>query len=210
MFCKFIRLFSLLFLIQFPKVATWESFFFCYQSTYLLKEGEIYELSVFDVVRRTSHFKLSGHPFLFSLTTRPVWWACWNNILHPNWEVRFQKYEQLIALANTNVDLPGLLSFSCFYRAIAFWVGNNHIPGHRLFKSNLADVFCHVCGIMTIFNDESKAIQIEIVTIQLLGYGSRMLRFGSFKFISSWVIQWSLSNYKLLQLCKGLRSVWVC
>ncbi|KAG2307321.1 hypothetical protein Bca52824_027069 [Brassica carinata] len=79
-------------------------------STYLLKEGGIYELSVFDVVRSNSHFKLLGSPvsICFNDQTNFVELAETTSFI-PTEKFRFQKYAQLMALANTNVDLPGLL-----------------------------------------------------------------------------------------------------
>ncbi|KAF8087120.1 hypothetical protein N665_0598s0004 [Sinapis alba] len=75
---------------------------------FLLKEGGIYELSVFDVLRSNSHFKLLASPcsVRFDDQTKFVELAE-TTVFIPTDHFRFWKYEQLMALANRNVNLPG-------------------------------------------------------------------------------------------------------
>ncbi|CAF2109449.1 unnamed protein product [Brassica napus] len=70
----------------------------------LLREG-VYELSVFDVARRNSHFKLCETLVCFRFTEECASLVFLMLLSIPTEMFRFCKYEQRMALANSNVDL---------------------------------------------------------------------------------------------------------
>ncbi|KAG2288415.1 hypothetical protein Bca52824_048019 [Brassica carinata] len=76
----------------------------------LLREGAMYELSGFDVSRSNNHFKLFDSVvaiWLNEFTKMVEVPAVANHI--PTEMFRFRSVEQLMSLANTNVELPDII-----------------------------------------------------------------------------------------------------
>ncbi|CAN7131676.1 unnamed protein product, partial [Brassica rapa subsp. narinosa] len=106
-----------------------------YSSKNLLSESAVYELSVFNVARSNHHFKLCASPVCIRFTEH----TSFVEVVDPTAEkkIRFCKYEQLMALVKTNVDLPGMylililqyplllyyLSFRCTFQIFFVRIG---------------------------------------------------------------------------------------
>lgn len=73
---------------------------------YLLKEGWIYGLSLFDVTRSNIHFKLTDSAVAIRFNDQTKIVELSEPI--PTENFRFPNYEQLMVLGKTNLDLAGL------------------------------------------------------------------------------------------------------
>ncbi|KAG2281959.1 hypothetical protein Bca52824_053179 [Brassica carinata] len=76
----------------------------------LLREGAMYELSGFDVTRSNNRFKLGFSAVAIRLNkfTNMVEVHVVANLI-PTEMFRFQSVDQLMSLANTNVELPNII-----------------------------------------------------------------------------------------------------
>ncbi|CAA7060909.1 unnamed protein product [Microthlaspi erraticum] len=78
---------------------------------HLLNNGAIYALSGFDVTRSNSHFKLCDSPVCIRFTDNTSFEeAPETNFSIPTEMFRFRNHDQLLALANTNSELPDIIS----------------------------------------------------------------------------------------------------
>lgn len=75
----------------------------------LLSEGAVYELSVFYAARSYNHSKLCASPVYIRFNEHTSFVEVVDPTAGiPAKKIRFCKYEQLMALANTNLDFLGM------------------------------------------------------------------------------------------------------
>ncbi|CAF2045914.1 unnamed protein product [Brassica napus] len=123
--------------------------------SWMIREGAMYEVSEFEMTRCNNHFKFcdSNLAIQFNNFTKFIEVHAVPNPI-PTEKIRLHKFEELMNLANTNVQLPNpYLSY---------------IFGHLIPASfALSEIIGEVSNIRTIYNDKSQTTQRVMVHIKI-------------------------------------------
>lgn len=127
-----------------------------------MREGALYQLAGFDVTRSNHNFKLAESPVSIrfndktrfteiTVTLSPI----------PDEMFQFRSYDQLLLLANTNIELPGLVS--TIFPTMSSWYCCEII----CFPYPKTDVVGEIRGIRTVLNDETQTCERIMLNLRI-------------------------------------------
>lgn len=146
---------------------------------HLLKEGSTYTISGFDVTRSNPHFKLCDSPVSIRFTDLTTLVEITESVhLIPMEMFSFRNYSQLMALANTNSELPGIFH----YVVIVSSEFLSFIYNICLFP--LPDILGEVRMIRSTHNEHTQTTQRVMVHMRIDKYFPLLHSFCKLNFIN--------------------------